>query len=62
MRGEKEKGEVLEEKLKALARDAYKQIQEKNYEAELRKRNVEKIYKYGVAFYKKTLFVYGGIE
>jgi len=62
LRGEKEEGKILEEKLNVLARKAYKQIQEMNYEAELKKRNVDKIYKYGVAFYKKTLSVYGGIE
>ena len=53
---------VLEEKLKELAQNAYQQILDKNYDAELRKRNVKTIYRYGVAFHKKTLSVYGGIE
>jgi len=52
---------VLEEKLKELAQNAYQQILDKNYDAELRKRNVKTIYRYGVAFYKKALSVYGGI-
>ena len=39
--------------------DAYRQIIDKNYDAELRKRNVKPIYKYGVAFYKKSVSVYG---
>jgi len=53
---------VLEEKLKELAQNAYQQILDKNYDAELRKRNVKTIYRYGVAFHKKPLSVYGGIE
>lgn len=51
-----------QENLENLARDAYRQITEKNYEAELRKRDIGTVYKYGVAFYKKTLSVYGGVE
>ena len=51
---------VLEEKLKELAQNAYQQILDKNYDAELRKRNVKTIYRYGVAFHKKTLSVFGG--
>jgi len=51
---------VLEEKLKELAQNAYQQILDKNYDAELRKRNVKTIYRYGVAFHRKTLSVYGG--
>jgi len=52
----------LDEKLKELAKNAYQQILDKQYDAEIMKRNVKTIYKYGVAFYKKTLSVYGGIE
>jgi len=50
----------LAEKLKELAKTAYCQIEAKNYDAELRKRKVNVIYKYGVAFHRKTLSVYGG--
>lgn len=52
--------ERVEQKLEKSAKDAYAQIQEKNYEAEFSKRNIETIYKFGVAFYKKNLSVYTG--
>lgn len=52
----------LDEKLNELSKKAYAQIIEKNYEAELRKRDIRTVYKYGVAFHKKMLSVYGGAE
>ena len=62
LREKEENKEFLDEKLKELAKNAYQQILDKQYDAEIMKRNVKTIYKYGVAFYKKTLSVYGGIE
>jgi len=62
LREKEESKELLDEKLKELAKNAYQQILDKQYDAEIMKRNVKTIYKYGVAFYKKTLSVYGGIE
>jgi len=62
LREKEENKELLDEKLKELAKNAYQQIWDKQYDAEIMKRNVKTIYKYGVAFYKKTLSVYGGIE
>lgn len=56
------KGDILEQKLESEAQKGYDQIQKKHYEAEqrvektlVRKRGVETIYKFGVAFYKKKL-------
>jgi len=51
---------VMSEKLEEQAKNAYQQVLDKNYDAELKKRNIKTIYRYGVAFYKKTLAVYGG--
>ena len=62
LREKEDNKELLDEKLKELAKNAYQQILDKQYDAEIMKRNVKIIYKYGVAFYKKTLSVYGGIE
>lgn len=62
LREENENKQTTDERLKELAQNAYQQIVTRNYDAELKRRNVESIYRYGVAFYKKTVFVYGGAE
>ena len=46
-----------EESLKQLSETALKQIQEKQYDTELRAAGVEVIYKYGVAFCGKRVEV-----
>lgn len=59
LRVQEEDPQTIDERLEKLAKDAYQQIAEKNYDAELKKRNITSIYKYGVAFYKKSVSVYG---
>lgn len=46
---------TLKESLKQLSETALKQIQEKQYDTELRAAGVEVIYKYGVAFCGKRV-------
>ena len=48
---------TLKESLKQLSETALKQIQEKQYDTELRAVGVEVIYKYGVAFCGKRVEV-----
>ena len=48
---------TLKESLKQLSETALKQIQEKQYDTELRAEGVEVIYKYGVAFCGKRVEV-----
>jgi len=55
-----DKSLLISEKLEEQAKNAYQQVLDKNYDAKLKKRNKKTIYRYGVAFYKKTLAVYGG--
>ena len=42
-----------DESLEILARSALQQIEEKQYDAEMQSRGITRIYKYGIAFYKK---------
>lgn len=53
---ETKKGDT-KERLKRLANKALLQIKEQNYAAELQKQDVKTIIKYGIAFYKKDLFI-----
>ena len=43
------------ESLAALAEKALEQINEKQYDADMKSRGVQAVYKYGIAFYKKTV-------
>ena len=42
-----------DEALAKLAQSALQQIEEKQYDAEMKSRGITKIYKYGIAFHKK---------
>lgn len=53
--------EVMEQLLETAENLALQQIQEKNYDASLRKYGITNIEKYGIAFFKKYVAVAGGL-
>ena len=51
----KSKKDVDEEELRKLSQDALRQIDEKNYDMQMRELGIESIYKYGIAFSGKKV-------